>query len=105
MKEGGRGMMGANVYELLAAGFKFMKYLSLDLTMVTHFFFLIMTDVPGAVPSRLSSFNRVESQRRNEAFTPISLVYCGKSVSSFNRRFSGELERDRSTVCLSGGET
>lgn len=60
--------------------------------------------VPGDIPSRLSSFHRVPSQRKNQALTPISLLYCGKSAGSFNRRlFSGELEglHERSEHCLS----
>lgn len=58
----------------------------------------------GAMPSRPSGLNWVQSQRKNRALTPISLVYCGKSVASFNRRlFSAELEglREGSERCLS----
>lgn len=60
--------------------------------------------VSGAVPSRPSGLNWVQSQRKNQALTPISLVYCGRSVASFNRRlFSAELEglHEGSERCLS----
>lgn len=60
--------------------------------------------VPDAMPSRLGRLNWVQSQRKNQALTPISLVYCGKSAGSFNRRlFSAELEglHEGSERCLS----
>lgn len=108
--EGGRGMMAANVYDWCSAGFRFRKIfrntfcLGLIKNRKSYFGVIGEFRVPGAIPSRLSSSNRVQSQRKNQALTPISLFYCGKSAGSFNRRlFSGELEglHEGSEHCLS----
>lgn len=60
----------------------------------------------GAIPSRLSSSNRVQSDRNNQPLTPISLFYCGKCAGSFNRRlFSGELEGSEHCLSVCWGNT
>lgn len=105
--------MGTSVYDRCSAGFGISKIFQIAFSVGRINMHKKLASgefrVSGAIPSRPSGLNWVQSQRKNRALTPISLVYCGKSAAAFNRRlFSAELEglhEDRSAVCLCGGET